>query len=586
MTHPALAKNNRELAFQKTKAKTKTQSGRFKDLDPDKMRGGYYTSEPIAKWLCEWAIKTKNDLVLEPSSGGGVFVEMAARRLNELGTNPKNILQQIKAVEIIDVEASKIPNRLAGVLHRPVNGTVQCGDFFELWSKLKERKVDCVVGNPPFIRYQSFPESSRDLAMSIMEASGLKPNRLTNIWVPFVVAAMECLKPNGRLAMVLPAELLQVNYSAQLRLFLSDRFKKIDLVACNDLFFEKALQEVLLLLADGALDKPDPRNTCRMTLSAMDDVRAIVKSNPEKLLAKASPKKVCHDSEKWLKYFLSAREISFMRRLRESPNITSLSTYASVEVGVVTGKNQFFVINQDVVKKHKLEEHVLPIVGRSNQLQGAILSKAEWMELSKNQQKVHLFTVDPSKKNSLSSSVKSYIEYGEKERFHTGYKCSIRESWYSVPSLWIPDAFFFRQIYDFPRVVLNTAKGTSTDTIHRMRCFAPAKQIVASLYTHLTAASAEIEGRSYGGGVLEQEPNEARRLLMPLDIECAMPIKECDRLIRAGRLQDILGENDKRVLIDKGGLSQRECAMLRQIWEKMRDRRISRKKTKIVKAVI
>ena len=577
-THPALAKNNRELASQKTKAHTKTKSGRFKDLDPDKMRGGYYTSEPIAKWLCEWAIQTKNDLVLEPSSGDGVFVEMAARRLKEMGAKPKNILQQIKAVEIIDTEASKISNRLAGVLRRPVNGTVQRGDFFELWSKLKERKVDCVVGNPPFIRYQSFPESSRDLAMAIMEESGLKPNRLTNIWVPFVVGAMECLKPGGRLAMVLPAELLQVNYSAQLRSFLSDRFEKIDLVACNDLFFEKAQQEVLLLLADGALDKTETRNTCRMTLSAMNDVDAIVKSTPEKLLAKASPKKVCHDSEKWLKYFLSAREISFMRRLRESPDITSLSTYASVEVGVVTGKNQFFVVEQRIVQKYKLEEHVLPLVGRSNQLKGAIISKKEWREHSKNQQKVHLFTVDPARNNALSSSVKSYIEYGEKEQFHTGYKCSIREPWYSVPSLWVPDAFFFRQIYDFPRVVLNTAKGTSTDTIHRMRCFAPAKQVAASLYTHLTAASAEIEGRSYGGGVLELEPTEARRLLMPLDIESAMPIKECDRLIRDGRLQDILDENDKRVLIEKVGLSQRECTMLRHIWEKMRDRRISRKK--------
>ena len=578
MTRSALANNSRELASQKAKDKTKAQSGRFKGLDPDKMRGGYYTSEPIAKWLCEWAIQTENDLVLEPSSGDGIFVEMAARRLTELGASPKNILQQIKAVEIIDVEASKIANRLAGVLHRPVNGTVQRGDFFELWSKLKKRKVDCVVGNPPFIRYQSFSESSRDLAMSIMEASGLKPNRLTNIWVPFVVAAMECLKPNGRLAMVLPAELLQVNYSAQLRSLLSDRFKKIDLVACNDLFFENAQQEVVLLLADGALDEPDSRNTCRMTLSAMDDVGAIVKSKPEKLLAKASPKKVCHDSEKWLKYFLSAREISFMRRLRESPEIASLSTYASVEVGVVTGKNQFFVVDQDIVDKYKLGDHVLPLVGRSNQLKGAILSKADWRELSKTQQKVHLFTVNPVKVDSLSSSVKSYIEYGEKERFHTGYKCSIREPWYSVPSLWIPDAFFFRQIYDFPRVVLNSTKGTSTDTIHRMRCFAPAKQIASSLYTHLTAASAEIEGRSYGGGVLELEPNEARRLLMPRDLEGAMPIKECDRLIRAGRLQDILDENDQRVLIDKVGLSQRECTMLRQIWEKMRDRRISRKK--------
>ena len=33
-----------------------------------------------------------------------------------------------------------------------------------------------------------------------------------------------------------------------------------------------------------------------------------------------------------------------------------------------------------------------------------------------------------------------------------------------------PDGFLFRQIYDFPRMVLNKAGATSTDTIHRLTC--------------------------------------------------------------------------------------------------------------------
>ena len=34
-----------------------------------------------------------------------------------------------------------------------------------------------------------------------------------------------------------------------------------------------------------------------------------------------------------------------MRKLREAPEITNLSTYASVDVGVVTGRNAFFVLS-------------------------------------------------------------------------------------------------------------------------------------------------------------------------------------------------------------------------------------------------
>ena len=54
------------------------------------------------------------------------------------------------------------------------------------------------------------------------------------------------------MALVLPAEILQVSYASQLRSFLADRFGRIDLIACNELFFEKAEQEVILLLADNA----------------------------------------------------------------------------------------------------------------------------------------------------------------------------------------------------------------------------------------------------------------------------------------------------------------------------------------------
>jgi adenine-specific DNA-methyltransferase len=172
----------------------------------------------------------------------------------------------------------------------------------------------------------------------------------------------------------------------------------------------------------------------------------------------------------------------------------------------------------------------------------------------------------------------SYIRIGESEDFHKGFKCSIREPWYAVPSVWIPDGFMFRQIYDFPRVVLNTAEATSTDTIHRMSCEAKPQSVLANIYTHLTAASAEIEGRSYGGGVLELEPTEAGRLLVPSALGSALPLDECDRLVRDGRLNDVLLENDRLVLMDQMGLSRRDCKMLRDIWEKMRDRRLARRR--------
>lgn len=559
-----------------TSRATRTHSGRFTELDADKLRGGYYTSPILSRWLCDWAIRTSDDVVLEPSCGDGVFLEAAAQRLVALGARRSAVADHLFGIEILASEAEMARGRLRRCLSLDAEKTVETNDFFSWWRNPKRTLFDAIVGNPPFIRYQSFPEPCRSRAMEIMYDLGLSPNRLTNIWVPFVAATAASLRPGGRLALVLPAELLQVSYAAQLRSFLTHRFGSINLIACNELFFKNVEQEVILLLADDARARPSEDNSYQVTLTEADTVADIVCRSWGDVIGEASPKTIRHDSEKWLKYFLSAEDIALMRTLRASEEATSLSTFTSVNVGVVTGKNQFFVLRQSQLDAQSLQDYAIPLVSRSAHLRGARIARKDWRHLAKSDERVHLLHLAPMSGAKLAPPLENYIRQGEEQNVHTGYKCSIREPWYAVPSVWIPDGFVFRQIYDFPRVVLNAAGVTSTDTIHRMKCKVQPQSVVTNLYTHLTAASAEIEGRSYGGGVLELEPTEAGRLLMPSKLAPALPIGECDRLVRQGRLDEVLFENDRLVLIEEMGLSLQECRRLCKIWEKMRNRRMAR----------
>ncbi len=563
----------------KVAASTVSPRGRFADLDKDKLRGGYYTSAQVATWLCEWAIQSADDTVLEPSCGDGAFLEAAAQRLLSLGVTPAKIPHHLTGVEIVTAEARAATERLRPDLGKAADKIVCNSDFFGWWQETDQPAFDVIVGNPPFIRYQSFPEPHRARAMAIMGDQGLKPNRLTNIWVPFVVAATASLKSGGRLALVLPAELLQVTYAAQLRSYLTDHFERIDVIACNELFFENAEQEVVLLLADGALADATEDNTCRVALTAAETVADITDIRPALLLDRAEPKIMRHDSEKWLKYFLDNRQISFMRELRDAEITSPMSTHASIDVGVVTGKNEFFVLSTDQIKDFGLEGYTTPLVSRSVQLKGSQLGKADWRSLAADGNRVHLLNISAAQASELSSKLRQYIEDGERKEFHKGYKCSIRKPWYLVPSVWVPDGFAFRQIYDFPRMVLNASGATSTDTIHRMRSHgAKPERVIANTYTWLTAASAEIEGRSYGGGVLELEPTEAERLLMPAKLNGAMPLKDVDQLVRAGRLDAVLEENAKIILREHMGLSAADCDLLKSVWTQMRDRRNSRRR--------
>ncbi|HVA46787.1 MAG TPA: class I SAM-dependent methyltransferase [Pirellulales bacterium] len=539
-----------------------------------KLRGGYYTPPEVAAWLAQWAIRSADDRVLEPSSGDGVFLEQAAKRLLRLGASPDAVLKQIAGVEIEPAEARKAAVRMEGILGREPNGQVARADFFHWLTGHSQEQFDCALGNPPFIRYQNFPEPSRSRAMSLMKSFGLRPNKLTNTWVPFVVGSLARLKRGGRLAMVLPAELLQVSYAAQLRRFLANHFTRIHIFACNRLFFDNAEQEVLLLLADGY--SPAAASQCLIELIEADDVDGVLSSTPNH--RDASEYSVLdHGSEKWLKYFLKPVEIGFMRALKTHQGITHLAEHAEIDIGVVTGRNEFFVVPKSTLEEFNLREFAVNLVGRSSQLRGAIIGDEEWREMAEGGKHVHLLLLGGPRSAALNEGAKRYIATGENRGVHTGYKCALRAPWYLVPSIWVPDAFFFRQIYDFPRVVLNKAGAISTDTIHRMRCRKKPVAVLQSLYTHLTAASAEIEGRSYGGGVLELQPTEAERLLMPKKLGDGLPLPTVDQMIRKGNLPDILAEND-RLILRELGLTKGECAMLKAIWEKMRERRRSRKR--------
>ena len=559
-------------------APTIAPPGRYLAGEADKLRGGYYTPAPLAEWMCRWALREAGATVLEPSCGDGAFLAAAAMRLSALGAGRAQMGRQLRGVELVACEADKARARLTGVVPA---GAVVTAEFFDWWAGAGRARFAAVIGNPPFIRYQSFPEPARARAMALMSRLGLRPNRLTNIWVPFVVAAAEATAPGGRMALVVPAELLQVSYATQLRAFLTTRFARLTIVACNELIFHKAQQEVLVLLAEGAAADGRGEAACQVSVVEASGAAALLGSDPDRLIAGAEPKDVRGGREKWLKYFLTGREIGLLRALREHPGIARLGDLAEVDVGIVTGANEVFALSAADIAAHGLDGMTVRLVSKSAQLRGAVLSEAEWRQLAAADARVHLLDIRPDSRGRIPGAARAYLAEAERRGLHEGYKCRIRDPWYRVPAVWSPDAFLFRQIHDFPRLVANEAGAASTDTIHRVRARGVgAAALVAGGFTHLTAASAEIEGRSYGGGVLELEPTEAEALLFPAAgaLGAALPLAEADRLIRAGRLDAVLAENDRLVLREAIGLSAAECSCLREAWQRMRNRRTGRRR--------
>lgn len=188
----------------------------------NKLRGGYYTPEKIAEFIVDWAIRNTTDTILEPSCGDGSFVSAITSKLQQMGTSDQAVKRNVTGVELDKAEAKKASQYGASIIQ---------SDFFTYYQNCIDgkKKFDAIVGNPPFIRYQNFEEEYRKIAFELMTKHGFHPNRLTNIWLPFLVLACKALKPDGRVGMVIPAELFQVDYAAEARLFLSTYFENFTL---------------------------------------------------------------------------------------------------------------------------------------------------------------------------------------------------------------------------------------------------------------------------------------------------------------------------------------------------------------------
>lgn len=513
----------------------------------DKVRGGYYTPAPVARFLARW-VRQAGQKILEPSCGDG-------RILREIAA----LTTQAHGVELLAHEARKSRKFCS----------VDTENFFTWLSKTQVGSWDGVAGNPPYIRFGNWAADQRDPALELMRHVGLRPTKLTNAWVPFVVASTTLVRDGGRVGLVVPAELLQVTYAAQLREFLLSLYREIILVTFERLVFDGILQEVVLFCG---VVGAGPAQIRTINLRDAESLNSLAESN----LGVESAPALLHEKEKWTKYLLDPAQIRLLRKLKHANAMTRFGEVADVDVGIVTGRNSFFTFTDADAHALKLRKHCVPLVSRSTQLAGIVYDTN--CRVNDIAAKHRTWLLD-APHHPTDSALVTHIDAGKRAGVDKGYKCSIRKPWWSTPSLWIPDLFMLRQIHLAPRLTVNAAAATSTDTVHRVRLIADVDPtaLAAVFHNSATFAFAEIMGRSYGGGILELEPREAEQLPIPPPAYASTELgQDIDLLLKANEIEKALDIVDRRVLIDGLGLSPDLVAQCRTAWASLRDRRTKR----------
>jgi adenine-specific DNA methylase len=532
----------------------------IKNATAEKLRGGFYTPKPIAAFILKWGINGSSDYeILEPSCGDGVFLEQLKENNHKF--------KSVTAIEFDEEEAEKAEKI-------KLNKKNVINTDFHLYCNETTEKFDLVVGNPPYIRFQYFQEEQQNEAIKVFNRAKLKYSKLTNAWVSFVVGSSLLLKEKGKIGFVIPAELLQVSYAQQLREFLAHFYNKINIISFEKLVFPDIQQEVVLLLCEK--NGSDSHLIEHLELKDASDLEKL-----DVNILKSPSKKIDFKSNKWTYYFLEQEEIDFLENIANKRNISTLGKYAKVEVGITTGSNDFFTVPLTTVEEYNLHDYAKPMVGRSVQVNSVIFTEKDWEKNKFSKAKAHLLAFpDKQNLNQKNGAVK-YIAYGESLDIHKGYKTSIRDDWFVVPSLKISDALFIRRNNLYPRLIINEAAAYTTDTMHRVfvEQGTDINALTASYYNSLSLAFTEVSGRSHGGGVLELMPNEAEKVLLPYHKENAKLLFKIDELIRDKTdIEEVLKITNEIILKKHFGLTQKEINLAHSIWKKLSARRLNRGK--------
>jgi adenine-specific DNA-methyltransferase len=452
-----------------------------------KESGAYFTPDPVVRSLVRWAVHDDGDRLLDPSCGSGHF----------LAAYPKSV-----GIEQSARSAAEAKRRAPGAL-------VHEGDFFT-WASETNERFECAAGNPPFIRYQSFKGEVRVRAQRLCARLGADFSGLSSSWPPFLVAAASLLKHGGRMAFVVPAELGHAPYSAPLLDYLVRHFSLVHVIAVREKLFPELSEDCWLLRAEGYGGK-----TSVIAFSALEHF-----SYTERPPLTSVRVSVTEWRETWNRrlrpYLLASTVREAYQELAVSSRTQRFGDLATVGIGYVTGANEFFHLRPSEAERWDIPSDFLqPTVRNGRALRSDRLTRNDVAQWRAQNEPILLLRLE--KAASLTSGLKRYLSSEHAEEARQAYKCRMRDPWYAVPDVRVPDFFLTYMSGRNVGLVRNEAGASCTNSLHavQVKNRGALSRVASVRESPIFQLSSELEGHPLGGGMLKLEPREATRILMP-----------------------------------------------------------------------
>ncbi len=503
------------------------------EVTDDKLRGGFYSPDVLVDLCLERAAATLgggSDIrVLEPSSGDGAFLRGLARSVL------RDRVEHVEAVELVESEAVKSGRALAGLglPGRAVHENVL------RWAGSAPADFDLVLANPPFVRFQFISDEDKQRAKGIAAALGTGGNSVSNLWIPVFLVALDKLRVGGVFSVILPTEFLTGVSASYVRNWLLVNTTDLTIDLFKPGSFPAVLQEVLVLT--GRKTAPQRVDSARVQFH---DHNGGTRSWSHTIAVGLGT---------WTSFLLLPGEHEALAAVAAIKDVRALGSVARFSVSTVTGANNYFCLTGDQVDGNGLRAWAIPLLPRARHAQGLIFDADDERQLEVDGAPAWMISFAADKPSPETNPLAHrYLEKGRDLGIDRRFKCRVRSPWFRVPVVPSGDLLMSKRSNWYPRVIANHAGVVTTDTIYRGQMLpgsrVSADDFTATFHNSLTLLSAEIEGRSFGGGVLELVPSAISALRVPLIAGAGAELAKLDELARrATDPEDLIAATDELV---------------------------------------
>lgn len=424
-------------------------------------------------------------------------------------------------------------------------------DFVEIFADEFEGGFDIVIGNPPYVRQEKIADPNMSKEKITNENKRQYKEKLlhsvqnhfpfvksldkkSDLYVYFYFQGLALLNQTGTFCFITSNSWLDVGYGKDLQEFLLNNVK-MHVIYDNLAKRSFARADVNTIIA--IFGKPEPKdkkgnleNIARFVMlrKPFDDVVTIdnlLKIEKAKEITKTDdfrvyPKKQIdlleegweypediteeqqkiykfnigkYEGNKWGGKYLRAPGIFFTILEKGKDKLAKLSDIAEVRFGIKTGANDFFYLDEEKIKKLKIEKEFLKPVIKSPR-------ECDSIELVTDRLKSKIFMCHKTKQEIKETNALRYIQWGEKQAYQKRPSCRGRKHWWDLGDRNIANLVFPCGIREKFKTFINSSAVYIDKRLYEIYHDADAKKLAYSMNATYIVLMIELQSRSYGGG--------------------------------------------------------------------------------------